>query len=270
MTSYLSLRALNEYLHPWSLCILRDRNIYYIIQEDDGSWTSGTIISDSSVAVYSFSEDVDVSDGFRQSPLESFYRSFSNSNCYIDIKPYTKLEIKSLRANEHILMLEKHGNDKQARNHHFLVPTYHLYIIHGAARCQSEFSWHGHSCVYQQAMPLYVVLMSNQLHAMMVQGELFIIDENNNIYYLPCGDLCDEEESTTTSEDDDEGDDDESTNSTSDDVPTSTTESYVYLGCYADDSNRVFSGEAYYYITGLTTEVRRGRSNICELKILLD
>lgn len=106
-------------------------------------------------------------------------------------------------------------------------------------------------------MTLYVTRI--QLLAMMLQGELFIIDENNNIYYLPCGDLCNEEGSTATSEVDDESDDDESTNFTSDDVSTSTAESYVYLGCYTDDSNRVFSGEAYYQITGLTTEVRRGR-----------
>lgn len=109
-------------------------------------------------------------------------------------------------------------------------------------------------------MPLFVTLMSNQLLATTLQGELLIIDENNDIYYLPCGDLC-EEGGTTTSNDDNESDDDESTSSTSDDVSISTTERYVYLGCYADDSNRVFSGEAYYYITGLTTEVRRGRLN---------
>ena len=48
-------------------CITRmlaffERNIFYILQKDDGTWESGTIISDSSVAVYSFSEDMDVSE----------------------------------------------------------------------------------------------------------------------------------------------------------------------------------------------------------------
>ncbi|CAM9956915.1 unnamed protein product, partial [Ascophyllum nodosum] len=34
------------------------RNIFYILPQDDGSWTTGTIISDGSIAVYSFAEDV--------------------------------------------------------------------------------------------------------------------------------------------------------------------------------------------------------------------
>lgn len=44
----------------YSICVACDRNIYYIIEQDDGTWTSGTIISDGSIGVFSFSEDRDV------------------------------------------------------------------------------------------------------------------------------------------------------------------------------------------------------------------
>lgn len=47
-------------LKAYSICVVRDRNIYYIIEQDDGTWTSGTIISDGGIGVFSFSEDRDV------------------------------------------------------------------------------------------------------------------------------------------------------------------------------------------------------------------
>ena len=54
------------------------------------------------------------------------------------------------------------------------------------------------------------------------QGELFTIDDNSEIYYLPCGDLCVEAEIP------------------SDDDP----ESYTYLGCYGDNPDRILSGNS--------------------------
>ena len=67
------------------------------------------------------------------------------------------------------------------------------------------------------------------------QGELYIIDENNDIYYLPCGDLCEEAEIPT------------------DDDPVS----YTYVGCYFDNPDRIFSGNFIKKYAGMTTEVSR-------------
>ena len=66
------------------------------------------------------------------------------------------------------------------------------------------------------------------------QGELYIIDENNEIYFLPCGDLCEEEIPT----------DDDSVSYT-----------YQYLGCYTDNSDRIFSGNFLLQNAEMTTEV---------------
>lgn len=52
---------------PQTLCPPWDRNIYYILQEDDGTWKTGTIISDRSVRIYSFSEDINVRNSCRNS-----------------------------------------------------------------------------------------------------------------------------------------------------------------------------------------------------------
>lgn len=41
--------------------INRSRNVYYIKEQSDGTWVPGTIISDGSVQVVSFSEDINVS-----------------------------------------------------------------------------------------------------------------------------------------------------------------------------------------------------------------
>lgn len=40
------------------------RNVYYI-KEDGGEWKLGTIVSDKSVRVVGFAEDIDVSGSFR-------------------------------------------------------------------------------------------------------------------------------------------------------------------------------------------------------------
>ena len=68
----------------------------------------------------------------------------------------------------------------------------------------------------------------------MLQGELLVIDDNNKVYLLPCGDLCSEGE----------------------DVADPLT--YTYLGCYADAPDRVLSGNFILAYSDLTTEVRRG------------
>ena len=86
--------------------------------------------------------------------------------------------------------------------------------------------------------PLVGVCASS--HASGDQGELFIIDDSNNIFYLPCGDLCIEDTGTI------------------DDDSLSIPDSYIYLGCYADDSSRVLSGKYDTSDPGMTTEVRPG------------
>ena len=65
------------------------------------------------------------------------------------------------------------------------------------------------------------------------QGELYILDKNDKIYYLPCGDLCEDAEIP------------------SDDDPVS----YTYLGCYGDNSDRIFSGNFLLQYAEMTTEV---------------
>lgn len=44
------------------------RNIYYIVEEDDG-WKIGTIISDASVQIISFAEDINVRSGYTHSMI---------------------------------------------------------------------------------------------------------------------------------------------------------------------------------------------------------
>lgn len=66
-----------------------------------------------------------------------------------------------------------------------------------------------------------------------IQGELFVIDETNSIYYLPCGDLCE------------------------DNTYSDVSSNYSYLGCYDDDEDRVLSGDYLMKYAGMTTEVRR-------------
>ena len=68
------------------------------------------------------------------------------------------------------------------------------------------------------------------------QGELYIIDGNNEINFLPCGDLCGEDVDIPT-----------------DDDPVS----YTYLGCYADNRDRIFSGNFIQEYAKMTTEVSR-------------
>ncbi|CAN0459464.1 unnamed protein product [Ascophyllum nodosum] len=67
-----------------------------------------------------------------------------------------------------------------------------------------------------------------------MDGELFIIDENNNIFFLPCGDLCEEAE-----------------------IPTDDELEYTYIGCYTDNSDRIFSGNFLLEFAEMTTEVSR-------------
>ncbi|CAN0432934.1 unnamed protein product [Ascophyllum nodosum] len=67
-----------------------------------------------------------------------------------------------------------------------------------------------------------------------MDGELFIIDEESKIYYLPCGDLC--------------GDYDDSDDDT-------TTLEYTYLGCYADSVDRVLTGDSTSDSQDMTTEL---------------
>lgn len=95
------------------------KNIFYILPQDDGSWTTGTIISDGSVTVFSFAEDVD--------------------------------------------------------------------------------------------------------------GELLIIGQDNEVYFLPCGDLCEED-------------------------PTENSILYSEVGCYVDETDRIFSGNFLLRYQELTTE----------------
>ncbi|CAM9726538.1 unnamed protein product [Ascophyllum nodosum] len=66
-----------------------------------------------------------------------------------------------------------------------------------------------------------------------MNGELYIIDGNNEIYFLPCGDLCGEDVDIPT-----------------DDDPVS----YTYLGCYADNRDRIFSGNFIQEYAKMTTE----------------
>ena len=75
-----------------------------------------------------------------------------------------------------------------------------------------------------------------------IQGELFMIDDTNTIYYLPCGDICGD--SSVSSDDSSTGTDDSSVGS-----------DYSYLGCYADNEDRVLSGDFLMKNVDMTTEV---------------
>ncbi|CAN0160353.1 unnamed protein product [Ascophyllum nodosum] len=85
-------------------------------------------------------------------------------------------------------------------------------------------------------------------------GELFIIDDNSEVYYMPCGDAC--EETEIPPEVDDETEippevDDET------EIPPEVDDdsvSYTYLGCYGDNSDRIFSGNFLLQYAEMTTE----------------
>ena len=66
-----------------------------------------------------------------------------------------------------------------------------------------------------------------------IKGELFVIDDTNSIYYMPCGDLC------------------------GDNTYSYVNGNYSYLGCYDDAVDRVLSGDYLKTYAGMTTEVRR-------------
>ncbi|CAM9956848.1 unnamed protein product, partial [Ascophyllum nodosum] len=59
----------------------------------------------------------------------------------------------------------------------------------------------------------------------------------NNIYYLPCGDLCGEDVEIPTEEE-----------------PVL----YTYLGCYQDETERIFSGNVLFRYQELTIEFCAG------------
>ena len=84
-------------------------------------------------------------------------------------------------------------------------------------------------------VPTMIIMACLCFLAFTLQGELFIIDEESKIYYLPCGDLC--------------GDYDDSDDDT-------TTLGYTYLGCYADSVDRVLTGDSTSDSQDMTTEVR--------------
>lgn len=81
-----------------------------------------------------------------------------------------------------------------------------------------------------------------------LQGELFVIDETNSIFLLPCGDLCDVPVTPTVTDNDDK---DFTTGLTDDDLTTT----YEYIGCYGDQSDRVLSGLFLPKYQEMTTEV---------------
>lgn len=54
------------YPQPCRLPRYPGRNIYYIKKQSDGTWSHSTVISDGSVQVVSFAEDINVSDGSSQ------------------------------------------------------------------------------------------------------------------------------------------------------------------------------------------------------------
>ena len=85
-----------------------------------------------------------------------------------------------------------------------------------------------------QSYRLCRVIVFHCLLTSATQGELFIIDENNNIFFLPCGDLCEEAE-----------------------IPTDDELEYTYIGCYTDNSDRIFSGNFLLEFAEMTTEVSR-------------
>ena len=95
------------------------------------------------------------------------------------------------------------------------------------------------SCTYvidSQPYESFRVIVYRCLPNSAPQGELITIDTNDKIYYLPCGDLCEDAEIPT------------------DDDPVS----YTYLGCYGDDnSDRIFSGNFLLQYAEMTTEVSR-------------
>lgn len=83
----------------------------------------------------------------------------------------------------------------------------------------------------------------NSFTLWMIQGELFIIDDTNNIYYLPCGDLCGD--SSAGSNENSVGSDDSYVGS-----------DYSYLGCYVDGEDRVLSWDSLTQYADMTTQVR--------------
>jgi len=94
----------------------------------------------------------------------------------------------------------------------------------------------------------------NYILAPTIQGELFVIDETNTIYYLPCGDIC-------------KPVDDAPTPMTTENNFTTT---YEYVGCYGDQKDRVLSGRFLSGYDGMTNEVCRSTKgiNCCILFIL--
>lgn len=71
-----------------------------------------------------------------------------------------------------------------------------------------------------------------------LQGEVLVVDRLNNIYHMPCGDLCAEATS--------------SPGATSSGIGAA----YSYVGCFADDSsNRVLTGSAVFGHPSMTAEV---------------
>lgn len=51
------------WLSPRGTLRCGNRNVYFIKEEDDGTLVSGTIISDSSLQIINFAEDINVSKG---------------------------------------------------------------------------------------------------------------------------------------------------------------------------------------------------------------
>lgn len=80
------------------------------------------------------------------------------------------------------------------------------------------------------------------------QGEIMMIDQSNNVYYLPCGDVCEN------------GDDDfaEGPGIDSDDPETL---EYEELGCFVDAKSRVLTGRRIEDST-MTNKVRESRRGL--------
>lgn len=86
-------------------------------------------------------------------------------------------------------------------------------------------------------MPLCVGRDLLDVSALGVQGELLVIDTLNNVYFLPCGDLCLSEATPSP------------IHSSSSLEPATGTETssatdveYTYLGCFDDAETRVLTG----------------------------
>lgn len=105
-----------------------------------------------------------------------------------------------------------------------------------------------------------------------------MIGADNNIYTMPCGEPCDEapipgpnvpDDDTTNDPDDDStptdtaSADDTTTDTTDDDSSTvldddDLTNTYQYIGCYGDQSERVLTGLFLDHFDQMTTEVCHG------------